>query len=69
MGSKEDVTAVVDPKLRVKGVKGLRVTDCSMMPTIHSGHTQMPAFGIGEKAAEFIKEAAEVNGFAMNGHS
>ena len=62
MGSSEDDMAVVDPKLCVKGVNGLRVADCSIMPTIHSGHTQMPAFGIGEKAAEFIREAAEVSG-------
>ncbi|KAH7169863.1 hypothetical protein EDB81DRAFT_774026 [Dactylonectria macrodidyma] len=48
--------AVVDEQLRVKGVKGLRVADCSVMPLLNSGHTQMPAFGIGEKAADLIKE-------------
>ena len=63
MGNDDDPMAVLDPKLRVRGVEGLRVADCSMMPTIHSGHTQMPAFGIAEKAAEFIKQAAaETNG-------
>ena len=68
MGNDDDEMAVLDPKLRVRGVKGLRVADCSMMPTLHSGHTQMPAFGIGEKAAEYIKQAAsEVNGGAVNG--
>ena len=63
----KDGMAVVDAKLRVQGVKGLRVADCSVMPTLHSGHTQMPAYGIGEKAAEFIKEAAQVNGSTVNG--
>ena len=62
IGSVDDDMAVVDSKLRVKGVKGLRVADCSIMPLVHSGHTQMPAFGIAEKAAEFIVEAAKVNG-------
>lgn len=52
-----DDTAVVDGKLRVKGVKNLRVADCSIMPFVHSGHTQMPAFGIGERAAELLQEA------------
>ena len=67
MGKEDDDMAVVDAKLRVKGVKGLRVTDCSIMPTLHSGHTQMPAYGIGEKAAEYIREAAQVNGHGVNG--
>ena len=69
MGNDGDAMAVVDSKLRVKGVKGLRVADCSIMPTLHSGHTQMPAYGIGEKAAEFIRQAAAVNGTnGVNGH-
>lgn len=62
LGKVDDPTTVVDPKLRVKGVKGLRVADCSVMPLLHSGHTQMPAYGIGEKAAEYILEAAATNG-------
>jgi choline dehydrogenase-like flavoprotein len=56
-GKKGDPKAVVDEKLQVHGVKGLRVADCSIMPTINNGHTQMPAYGIGEKAADMIKEA------------
>ncbi|KAL2802594.1 hypothetical protein BJX63DRAFT_106825 [Aspergillus granulosus] len=56
MGAASDPTAVLDNKLRVRGVKGLRVADCSAMPTLHGGHTQMPAYGIGERCADFIKE-------------
>jgi choline dehydrogenase-like flavoprotein len=56
MGKASNPKAVVDERLRVKGVKNLRVADCSIMPTLHGGHTQMPAFGIGEKAADMIKE-------------
>ena len=54
MGKKEDPLAVLDERLRVRGVKGLRVADTSIMPTLNSGHTQMPAYGIGEKCAELI---------------
>ncbi|KAK1573743.1 GMC oxidoreductase [Colletotrichum navitas] len=57
MGKASDPNAVVDPTLTVKGVKGLRVADCSIMPILPGGHTQMPAYGIGEKAADLIKEA------------
>lgn len=68
MGKAEDPMAVVDKYLNVRGVKGLRVVDCSIMPTLHSGHTQMPAFGIAEKAAEYMRQsAAGRNG--MNGHA
>jgi choline dehydrogenase-like flavoprotein len=41
-----------------RGVKGLRVADVSIMPLLNSGHTQMPAYGIGEKAADLIKADA-----------
>lgn len=57
LGKLDDPMAVVDQYLQVYGVKGLRVVDCSIMPTLHSGHTQMPAFGIAEKAAEYIQQA------------
>jgi len=57
MGNADDKLAVLDEKLRVRGVAGLRVADCSVMPTLHGGHTQMPAYGIGERAADFLKEA------------
>ena len=49
-----DDMAVVDPKLRVRGVQGVRVADASIMPTITSGNTNAPAMMIGERAAEII---------------
>ena len=49
-----DETAVVDPRLRVRGVEGLRVADTSIMPTIVSGNTNGPAMMIGLRAADFI---------------
>ena len=55
MGRSSDPTAVLDEKLRVRGVKGLRVADASVMPSLHGGHTQMPVYGIGEKAADLIR--------------
>ena len=48
--------AVVDSKLRVHGIKGLRVADCSIMPEIVSGNTNAPAIMIGEKASDLILE-------------
>ena len=47
--------AVLDSELKVRGVKGLRVADTSVMPALNQGHTQMPAYAIGEKAADLIK--------------
>lgn len=55
MGKANNPAAVVDEKLFVRGVKGLRLADCSIMPTLHGGHTQMPAYGIGEKCADLVK--------------
>jgi choline dehydrogenase len=52
MGS--DSMAVTDAKLRVHGIGGLRVVDCSIMPTLVSGNTHAPAVMIAEKAADMI---------------
>lgn len=49
-----DEASVVDEELRVRGVKGLRVADASIMPNIIRGHTNAPAIVIGEKAAALI---------------
>ena len=56
MGQGKD--AVVDERLRVHGIAGLRVADCAIMPEIVSGNTNAPAIMIGEKASDLILEDA-----------
>jgi choline dehydrogenase len=51
-----DALAVVDPRLRVNGVTGLRVVDCSVMPTLVSGNTHAAAVMLAEKAADMVRE-------------
>ena len=52
----EDPRAVVDSRLRVRGIQGLRVIDASVMPTLTTGNTNAPTIMIGEKGAAMIKE-------------
>ncbi|MGB5865096.1 MAG: choline dehydrogenase [Sulfitobacter sp.] len=54
----DGATAVVDARLRVHGIAGLRVADCSIMPEIVSGNTNAPAIMIGEKASDLVLEDA-----------
>ena len=54
MGHKDDPDAVVDSRLRVRGVMGLRVADASVMPTITSGNTNSPTLMIAEKLAGWL---------------
>ena len=54
MGRDDDPMAVLDSKLNVRGVRGLRVVDASAMPTITSGNTAAPTMMIAERVAELI---------------
>ena len=53
-----DAMAVVDSRLRVHGIAGLRVADASIMPTLTSGNTNAPSIMIGEKASDLVLSAA-----------
>ncbi|MEI6738547.1 MAG: GMC oxidoreductase, partial [Pseudomonadota bacterium] len=58
MGRTVDITAVVDSRLRVHGITGLRVIDASIMPTITSGNTNSPTIMIAERGAAMVSEDA-----------
>jgi choline dehydrogenase len=67
MGSADDPLAVVDARLRVVGVAGLRVVDASVMPTITSGNTNSPTLMIAERASDMIR--ADRRAQASVGHN
>ncbi|XP_043461836.1 glucose dehydrogenase [FAD, quinone]-like [Leptopilina heterotoma] len=56
MGPEKDPTAVVDSRLKVHGIVGLRVIDASIMPTVTRGNTNAPSIMIGEKGSDLVKD-------------
>jgi choline dehydrogenase-like flavoprotein len=58
MGPEGDKMAVLDPRLRVRGLERLRVCDLSVMPNINSGNTNAPAMMLGSRCAELILQTA-----------
>ncbi|XP_030565116.1 glucose dehydrogenase [FAD, quinone] [Drosophila novamexicana] len=67
MGPSTDATAVVDPELRVHGIRHLRVADASIMPHVPAGHTNAIVIMIAEKAADMIKNAWRMRITPLNG--
>jgi choline dehydrogenase len=57
MGPNEDPIAVVDAKLRVRGVDAVRVVDASIMPTTVGGNANAPTIMIADKASDLIRSS------------
>mgnify|MGYP006199359777 FL=1 len=62
MGNSTDQMAVVDSRLRVRGVDRLRVVDASVFPQITNANTNAPAIMVAERAADFIRQDQGVLG-------
>jgi choline dehydrogenase len=60
MGAGGDPLAVLDSKLRLRGLEALRICDLSAMPNINAGNTNAPAMMIGARCAEFVMEASRL---------
>jgi choline dehydrogenase len=67
MGRDDDAMAVLDSRLRVRGIAGLRVVDAGAMPTITSGNTNSPVLMMAEKASEWILADARRGAGAPSG--
>ncbi|MGH3562038.1 MAG: GMC oxidoreductase, partial [Mycobacterium sp.] len=68
MGPDTDPMAVVDPKLRVRGIEGLRIADASVMPAVPSNNIHAPVLMIAEKCADLVKESAGMRATARASH-